>query len=120
MVEAQEFGTLGVSILVLVEVGFKHLHSPVRRYKKPGVSILVLVEVGFKLINSCSLTKEELVSILVLVEVGFKPESGFLFYLRFNYVSILVLVEVGFKPVATLYLNMPTDCFNPCLSGSGF
>ena len=62
-----------------------------------GVSILVLVDVGLRLVPMQFYMTLFTVSILVLVDVGLRPSSYWKLRLFDNDVSILVLVDVGLR-----------------------
>ena len=114
--EAPDF----VSILVLMEVSFRHCIGEVTVGYYVGVSILVLMEVSFRL----SLTTTSGHS-----HRCFNPcFNGSIFQTLFkgkqiywiNTVSILVLMEVSFRPLSLLSIPNTVKRFNPCFNGSIF
>ena len=93
---APAFGTVVVSILVIVEFGLKVCVGLGFSFILRFVSILVIVEFGLKVAPQVLRRHLLKVSILVIVEFGLKGANASKPYLTII-VSILVIVEFGLK-----------------------
>ena len=111
---------MAVSILVLMEVSFRHILERTVTVGTDRVSILVLMEVSFRQVVTTEKEVVYTVSILVLMEVSFRRPVHWGNISGRIWVSILVLMEVSFRLLEFHLLFGLLYSFNPCFNGSIF
>ena len=110
--------TLGVSILVIMELALEVLAETQKKLKEL-VSILVIMELALEVSSHTLRNMNFGVSILVIMELALE-EVTLLNTLYARIVSILVIMELALEGDGTNWTNLDTVCFNPCYYGIGF